>query len=237
MRYILSQFNYLRTGHGFSTKISTSIHSLLGKESPITRVRIWKSGYFFEHGSQKKFVFTNVAKSFLVSTVNTNKIQSNIGHVSIETKEIYASLWPEEGIIIYNKYKPQQGIAKSRTPALDEKTEARPPDYLIDLYTLDVDNIKQKLEEYLESGPIYHLIGNNRFFKHLGANSCSGLAYDLLISGGIKKLMPTTNFIRDYIVTTPNNLAQLVLEAHANEQAILRSTGGNDANVKPSHKP
>ncbi len=78
------------------------------------------------------------------------------------------------------------------------------------------------MDDFLKSGSIYHLIGSNRFFKYLGANSCGGLAYDLLISGGINKLLSTTHFVRDYIVTTPNNLAQLVLEAHANEQLILR---------------
>ncbi len=210
----------------FSTKLQTSIHTLLDKASPITRVRIWRSGYFMDSSSKQVFVPANVVKSLFAPYLKKGIQSSNLVHVSLETKELYASLWPE-GITLFNKYKPQQGSANSSNPALDEQSEGRPPDYLVDLHTLDVENIEKKLDEYLKFGSPYHVFGSNRFLKNLRANSCSGLAYDLLISGGIKNLLPTTHFVRDYIITTPNNLAQLVLEAHANEQAMM----------KPSNQP
>lgn len=227
--------NYSALFVKFFSTIQTSIHTLIGKNSPVTRIRIWRSGYFLETSTQQKFIPTSVVKAFLAPF--TKGVQSNIGHVSIETREIYASLWPE-GITIFNKYKPQQGFANNSNPDIDEQQEARPPDYVVDLYTLDVENIKESLDEYIKSGAKYHLIGSNRFIKYLEANSCSGLAYDLLVSGGIKKLVPTPNLVRDYIITTPNNLAQFVLQAHANEQAILKSTSNiSDKPNQPSNKP
>lgn len=220
--FILPQFNNILTKRYFSTKIQTSIHVPIKSDSLITRVRVWKSGYTFEPHSPETFVSTNVIKSFL--SHKKKGARANIGHVSVETHEIYSSLWPEE-FSYDNKYKPQPGQANNSTPAKDENAENRSPDYVIDLYTLDVDNINKKFYEYLETGAAYryHIIGSNYFFNHYGANSCCGLAYDLLVSGGIKKLIPTNQFIRDYIITTPNNLAQLVLEAHSNEQAMLNS--------------
>ena len=62
----------------------------------LTRIRIWKSGYFIETAdSQKQYMYTtNTAKSFL--SPMTKGCQAKIGHVSIETKEIYASLRSNE---------------------------------------------------------------------------------------------------------------------------------------------
>lgn len=82
--------------------------------------------------------------------------------------------------------------------------------------------------KFVNSGSTYHLFGSNRLFKSLRANSCSGLAFDLVHKGGIQKLISKRHFIRDYIITTPNNLVELVLEAQAAEAKTL-------ANEKKSH--
>ncbi len=95
---------------------------------------------------------------------------------------------------------------------------------MIDLTTLDVDKIQQELENFKSSGSIYHLVGSNRFFKSLGANSCSGLAFDLLHKGGIQKLVSRRHLIRDYIITTPNNLVKLVMDAKQNELYAMNNT-------------
>ena len=201
----------------FSRFLSTRIHLLLPKDSNATRIRIWKSGYFDADG---QFVYTTVVTS-LISSLKPGR-QPNIGHVSIETRDLYASLWPE-GINLFNKLKPQIGDAQTSSPSHDEKAEGRPPDVLVDLHTLNVPQIQQALVQCVDSGSTYHLIGSNRFFKSLSANSCSGLAFDLLHKGGIQKLVTKSHFLRDYIITTPNNLVTLVLEAHAKEKEILES--------------
>ncbi|MGD0465232.1 MAG: hypothetical protein ABSA84_00840 [Gammaproteobacteria bacterium] len=204
---------------------------MIGKNSLLTRIRIWKSGYFLESYYSKRFTplnHINVTKSFLVPFPLIKGVQSNIGLVSIETREIYVSLWPE-GITVFNKYKPQQNFINDINSILDKQIQYKSPDYTVDLYTLDVNNLKQKLDEY----------GNNRFLKkYLETNSYSGVAYDLLISGGIKNLVPTTSLVREHMVAVPNNLVLFVLEAHSNEQAILRATDNfNDNTNKPSNKP
>ena len=151
---------------------------MIGNNSLLTRIRIWKSGYFLESYYSKKFVpisHINVAKSFLVPFPLTKGVQSNIGLISIETREIYVSLWPE-GVTVFNKYKSKQNFVNDINLILDKQLKCQYPDYIVDLCTLDVDSIKQKLDGY----------GNNRFLKkYLEANNYSGLAYDLLISGGI----------------------------------------------------
>ncbi len=204
---------------------------MIGNNSLLTRIRIWKSGYFLESYYSKKFVpisHINVAKSFLVPFPLTKGVQSNIGLISIETREIYVSLWPE-GVTVFNKYKSKQNFVNDINLILDKQLKCQYPDYIVDLCTLDVDSIKQKLDGY----------GNNRFLKkYLEANNYSGLAYDLLISGGIKRLVPTTSLVRDHIVAAPNNLVLFVLDAHSNEQATLRGTDNfNDNTNRPSNKP
>ncbi|MFN7097045.1 MAG: hypothetical protein ACK4PR_05765 [Gammaproteobacteria bacterium] len=198
--------------------------SILSRDSKITRVRIWRSGYF---DSNNNFVHTNVVTSFL-SSFKLGR-QSNIGHVSIETKDLYASLWPE-GIDIFNKLKPQDSNSESSSPTKDEGAEGRPADHLVDFETLDVDAIKQALDNYIKLGPKYHLIGRNRFFKELNANSCSGLGYDLLKQGGIDKLIMNRHFLRDFIVTTPHNLADLVIAAKIKENEILNQSNPMSGN-------
>lgn len=55
--------------------------------SNLTRVRIWKSGYFLEDGN---FRHTSVGYSLLKGLGPFRR--ANIGHVSLETKDFYASL-------------------------------------------------------------------------------------------------------------------------------------------------
>ncbi len=194
----------------------TSIHELLPKDSKITRVRIWKSGYFDRNN---RFISTNVIASFF-SAFKPGR-EPNLGHVSVETRDFYASLWPD-GIDVFNKLKPQEGYSKTSNPRDDELAEGKPPDHLVDLHTLDVVAIKEELDRFVGTGSKYHVIGRNRFFRELGANSCSGLAHDLLTKGGIDKLASRTHLIRDFVVTTPNNLISLVLEAKDKEQKISK---------------
>jgi hypothetical protein len=195
---------------------STSTYPSLPKESSVTRIRIWKSGYF---GPDKGFVHTNVLTALY--SVKPSR-QPNIGHVSIETRDLYASLWPR-GINITNKLKPQRSDHQDHTPETDQIAEARAPDLTVDLHTLEVEKINIELERFVKLGSVYHLLGSNPYLKNLGAHSCSSLAYHLLSAGGIHKLGIKTHVIRDYIVVTPNNLATLVVEAQTKEEVILRS--------------
>lgn len=197
----------------FSIKFfSTNTKFPLGVDSPITRIRIWKSGYFKKDGD---FQHTNIGYALLkgIGPFRT----ANIGHVALETKHFYASLWPER-LTIFNKLKMQDG--EYSNIVIDEQSEARPPDHLVDLKTLNVNAMWRKLEDFKEHNN-YHLMGSNWVFNTNTAASCSSLAYDLLIAGGIRKLVPMTVSIRDYIVVTPNNLTEMVLSAKEAEKSAM----------------
>jgi hypothetical protein len=56
------------------------------------------------------------------------------------------------------------------------------------------------------------------------AESCSSLAFKLLLRGGIRKLVPTREIIRDFFVVTPNHLGELIEIAKKNEQEMLKFT-------------
>lgn len=187
---------------------STGIRELLPVDSKLVRIRIWQSGYFLEDGT---FQRTSVGYALLKSIGLFRR--ANIGHVSIETKDFYASLWPEQ-LTIMNKYK-IQGSEKADIE-IDLASEGRPPDYLVDLETLNLSNMQEELKKF-EAHNNYHAIGANKVFNANNAASCSSLAYSLLIAGEIRKLVPSTWSIRDYVLVTPNNLVHMVLKAKENE--------------------
>lgn len=61
----------------------------LPSNSRLVRVRTWKSGYTDESGV---YCTTTVGHA-MAGSVSGLK-QANVGHVSVETKDFYASLWP-----------------------------------------------------------------------------------------------------------------------------------------------
>lgn len=219
MRYLLAQFKNLsiKSKNILNQPVPANEHFLLNKNSPITRVRIWLPRYAPIYSNQKS-ITTNVIKASI-----NNKIKiTNIGHTSVETKDIYASLWPQSAINTINKFQIYPGIATKQTPITDEEEEKRPPDHLIDLYTLNIEDIKKAMENYITLKCNYHIVGRNRIFNRSQANNCCGLSYDLLVSGGIMNLVSKNNFIREHVIVTPGNLAQLVMEAQLNEQIVLK---------------
>lgn len=192
---------------------STSMKEPLDSSSILTRVRIWESGYFTEEG---KFIKTNVAHAMFKS-ITTGA--GNIGHVSLETKDFYASLWPTQ-LTLFNKYKIQDG--KQETLMRDLQLEDKDPDHLLDFKTLDLSGILEKMQAF-EKNNKYHLIGKVEIFnkENYGYN-CSSLAYSLLKAGGINKLLTSsTAILQNYILVTPNGLAKILIQAKKQEDELL----------------
>ena len=199
---------------------STAIRKPLDGSSTLTRVRIWESGYFTGQGEFKK---SNVGYAMLKTLT---KREGNIGHVSVETKSFYASLWPEQ-LTIFNKYKIQAG--ESNQLSDDLHSEGRNPDHLLDFETLDLTGISKELEKF-ESASKYQLIGGNKVFHKDGAYNCSSFGYALLLAGGLKKYLPGSYFIQDYLIVTPNNLAEILIQAKKYEDKYLLQQFENDSN-------
>jgi hypothetical protein len=165
----------------------------------LVRVRVWRSGY--HDRNQNLFVYTGVFKSLITRYWGHDP---NIGHVSLELKNVYISLWPDN-LTITNKIKPQDGSLDWNV-IIDQRAEGRPPDIVVDFEALDTTQIIRDVETFKKSGSKYHLIGSNRFFNRSNAHNCSGLAYKLLFEAGLKKYEIPKNYFRDYMVVTPNNL-------------------------------
>jgi hypothetical protein len=196
----------------FSSSLSSQSTTIpLSGNSNLTRVRVWNSVYVANDGT---FRYSPVPYSIL--KLKTGFKDSNIGHVSVETGQFYASFWPKL-LTFQNKLYVQDG--KHSDIVSDLRSEERNPDYLVDLETLDINAMKSELEKFKASNR-YWLFGPSSFMVKDKAASCSGLAHALLIAGGIGKLVPPGLTIRDWIIVTPNNLCRLVILAKQKEQEL-----------------
>ncbi len=210
----------LRAGLVDEQRTKHSDVMLLG-DPLLTRIRIWNSGYFAEDNS---FVHSNIPSALIKTIIqNPNKV-SNVGHVSVETKGFYASLWPSN-LTIFNKLKIHDG--ENSTIKQDIVFEGRPPDCMIDFCSLDVLAISKAIEKHVassteKSNGVYHLMG-------IHANSCSTLAYQLLVAGGIRKLAPFHCKKLDFSIVTPNNLAKMILRAKETEGVLSQSIVDNNS--------
>jgi hypothetical protein len=190
--------------------------------SSITRIRIWKSGYFANDGT---FNCSPIPYSFLKSNIGYK--EGNIGHVSVETREFYASFWPRY-LTFFNKLYIQDG--EHNDISEDYRSEKRIHTHLVDLETLDVDAMVKELEKFKANNQ-YWLFGPSSIMNANSTASCSGLAHALLKAGGIGKLVTPGLTIRDKIVVTPNNLSRLVLLAKKKEES------SKDENIIKPFKP
>jgi hypothetical protein len=110
-----------------------------------------------------------------------------VGHASLETygpSAIYASFWPESGVT----FSDTRRRARHNTLADDERSEGRPADVTIRLYSLNVDIINREYVRFKESGCDWDLWASSIFHKE-NTRNCCGLAYHLLKLGGIHDLV------------------------------------------------
>ncbi len=110
-------------------------------------------------------------------------LAGSVGHVSIELPNKYISLWPND-----DKKRTLFTRHKSCWNSLDEDIAdcGRDADLVLCLYTLNI--VKMELEfDRLSSIIQWSLAGRN--IINSTANSCSGIAFDILITGGISELL------------------------------------------------
>ncbi len=202
--------------------LSSSIIMPLEKGSSLTRIRIWKSGYFAKDGT---FYHSPVPYSFLKSNIGYK--EGNIGHVSVETGEFYASFWPRY-LTFFNKLYIQEGEHSNISE--DYRSEKRIHTHLIDLETLDISSMASELKKFKATNQ-YWLFGPSTIMAN-NAASCSGLAYALLKAGGIGKLVSPGFTVRDQLIATPNNLSKLVLLAKAKEEELLKDKNKSETTAE-----
>jgi hypothetical protein len=151
-------------------------------------------------------------QSRLKSTVSREPMPASkdrIGHAAMLIKRhpysqldenLYISLWPKNNAGVINIV---EGAFQQNMEA-DSAAEEGEPDYVGIIYCLDFDNmIKFYKENYQEIQ--YSLKGLK------STKNCSGLIYDLLVKGRIFDLHKVkTVFQRDYFISTPENLIELI---------------------------
>ena len=153
----------------------------------------------------------------------------NVGHASIETSNCYASFWPEWEIAKKTGNAGALfGAAKGvLVPDLakDIEYEGCSPDVEVVLYTLKIASIEQKFSQFEASSTAgsWSLMGRNRFniFNGGGGQSCSGLVYDLLNSGGIKKLILWDSTSARWAVAPDAIARAVVLAAESSDECAL----------------
>jgi len=166
----------------------------------------------------------------------------NPGHVSIETKEFYASFWPGRGVVHFVKLESLKdyplvaglfGVAPGRfvlSLNQDETSEAsasglprsarKKADVEVVLTSLDAAAMKKAFEKYQAEIPGWTFIGNSAINRKAG-HSCSSLAYHLLQAGGIQKL--TGWYEMQIMVVTPSHIAALTIKAKEAESKKVSS--------------
>ncbi len=148
----------------------------------------------------------------------------DVGHVSIETAhpKAYVSLWPATPVDIKRSF---SGILYAAPPDFksnyqqDRVEERRNPEVTICLYSLNAHRLCEKFEEIKKSPKFkgWILSGGNIINNHSG-ESCASLAYSLLETAGIPKLLAEGEFSLDFSsISTPDDLAALVKTAKYRE--------------------
>lgn len=191
------------------------------------KTRVWKSGYY---DKDNKFIFAPAPK-----VITRGKLLGdnyNVGHVSIETKHLYASFWPNGEIL--GKLDSTPGVLL-RAVEVDVRAERRNPDCVVELFTLNTEALESEFRKFTRSKLMWTISGANKWLNKNEAESCSGLAYRLLVSAGIKELVPDIHLIRDVIVATPNNLAELILEAEKSEISKYPGIRNNKNNANKTN--
>src|SRR3990167_1764537 len=136
----------------------------------------------------------------------------DVGHVSIQTPDEYASFWPlwqskKTGTALAALFGDATGYTVSNYAEDLQAKDNVSPDVEVVLYSLDVAAMNKKFREFKISSISgnWSLAGANIFniFRGGGGQSCSGLAYDLLNVGGIQKLA-TWDFVAKTWVVSPD---------------------------------
>ena len=169
----------------------------------------------------------------------------DVGHVSIETKDGYISLWPAEPVSfkgpgIFTPIKHQ-----FHTYGDDLRDEKRRPERTICLYSLYISRITSEFEKLVneikavrseeeveketkQSLKGWRLIGSNLISRidNSGGESCASLAYRLLNAGGIGELISSKYSSKQSIIVTPDDLLLAVEDARKEELQRFNNVQG-----------
>jgi hypothetical protein len=114
----------------------------------------------------------------------------SLGHVSLQTSKIYASLWPEKEPTVRTGYEEKAIFHKNLDEDIQEETNSHGrlsgfPDEIEDIHGLKVDKINKFFEDFkIEKEK------NGNFKWSLFSHQCGWLVLELLDVGEIKEIIP-----------------------------------------------
>lgn len=161
---------------------------------------------------------TGIFKAASTSATKEKK-DANVGHVSIETKNNYVSMWPSEAIGNMFKLFP----SAYHTLGQDEQAESGPADLYLRLYSLNSEKIDDAFKKVQETGVGYVFVGDSSLASDEGQSCCS-LAYFLLQAGGIDKLDARQGSTMKSSVVTPGNFADFIKRVKKKEVELHPET-------------
>lgn len=199
---------------------------------------IRKAGFFRQSSS-------NTQKSAGVIVRVWRPGEGSVGHVSLETKKNYISLWPIEGISKPGiKWETSDGTL---VPTFDQDQKAngmlsvdpnsgrtiiipKKPEVTLNFHTLNEEIINKKFDDFKNSKLKWALIGNNEVFLKKDVHSCASLVYHLLDVAGLNNLFEhetaenieidktiyVDKIIQTNLVVTPNNIESVLTHAKKN---------------------
>lgn len=175
---------------------------------------------------EKKFVPTSTfeaAVAFLKNEYGSKeylrfKEDAHPGHVSIEAGNAYLSVGPD-GALNSVGLQTQHRIHYTRKFEIDLVGFLRPPENILDFYSLDSQQVEKAIFEFKNAQLIYSLLGN-RLYKTEG-ESCATSAFITLEAGGIQDLLRIDQWLRTkHSILTPASLTRYVTAAREKEQIL-----------------
>lgn len=182
-------------------------------------------------------VSKNHTEKQLIGASIGKEAQGNVGHVSIETINIYASLWPndDDGIGLRTKHDP----LFITSPEVDIRLEGREPDYEITLYTLNAKAIEDKFNELKTQTKYWSLLGKGK-----NENSCASQTLALSQAGGLTRMDPLYPAHAGVMYVSPPSMFNLIARYKQLELKQFPETEGYGATIEefnivdnPNHAP
>lgn len=137
----------------------------------------------------------------------------NVGHVSLEFANQYASLWPPVN-------EDESSPAIFRTYQDDRDLEERDPSQTICLYSLNVEEMKKRMSALKKNISSWSLttLGTSRPDER---HSCVSFAYAILKAGEIDLLTTQSHTLLRSMVASPTNMCDLVQDAKQHEDKVF----------------
>lgn len=189
-------------------------YSVLAKEKT-------EDGFEYEHKIFRATTSLETAVAFLKDYYGNKeflkfKDDAHPGHVSLLTAQNYLSAGADVTTLNEVGFNTQHKITFTDKFEKDCYGFDRLPEKMIDLHSLNINEINESVDQVLSSKRFYNLLGGR--FNFAEGESCATACYVCLVAGGLNELLRADHkLLSRHTVLTPTSLSQYVETAKANE--------------------